>query len=71
MGLLGIPARENGLSKLSDLHCLPRKRMVLRCTAARLPIEAFSTYEWPDAAEYLCGAKCRTAEEAKQIIMSF
>lgn len=69
MGLLDLLAERMNCTYLSDLHCLPRPDAALRRAVADLTPADFSPAEWIDAAEYLCGAVCAGAEEARTAIL--
>lgn len=71
MELLEILALKMGCEYLSDLRRIPRPNDALRSAAAQLPLEAFPAREWLDAAEYLCGVKCQSAEDARNAVLSF
>ena len=65
MGLLDILAERMNYMYLSDLRYLPRTNTGLQCAVADLPFADFSEFEWIDAAEYLYGINCKSAEEAR------
>ena len=69
MGLLDILAEKMNCTYLSDLRFLPRPNAALRQAVSRLPLDDFSEYEWKDAAEYLCGVKCASAEDTRNTIL--
>ena len=69
MGLLDILAERMNCTYLSDLRFLPWPNAALRQAVSRMPLDNFSEYEWKDAAEYLCGVNCVSAEEAKNAIL--
>lgn len=71
MELLEILALKMGCEYLSDLRRIPRPNAALRSAAAKLPPDAFPTREWLDAADYLCGASCQGAEDARNAVLSF
>ena len=71
MELLEILALKMGCEYLSDLRRIPRPNNALRSAAAQLPLDAFPAREWLDAADYLCGAKCLNAEDARNTILLF
>ena len=71
MGLLDTLAEKMNCIYLSDLRFLPRPNAALRQAVADLPLDGFSEYEWKDAAEYLCGVKCRSSKDAKKTILEF
>ena len=71
MDLLDILARETGCTFLSDLKSLPRPNRKLQSAVVRLPFDCFSDHDWLDAADYLCGVKCQSAEEARNALLSF
>ena len=69
MGLVDILAERMNCAYLSDLCFLPRPSEALRQAVDSMPLDDFSEYEWKDAAEYLCGVNCVSAEEAKNAIL--
>ena len=69
MGLLDILAEKMNCTYLSDLWFLPQPNAALRQAVASLPLDDFSEYEWKDAAEYLCGVNCASAEDARNTIL--
>lgn len=69
MGLLDILAEKMNCTYLSDLRFLPQPNAALRQAVASMPLNGFSEYEWKDAAEYLCGVKCVSAEDARNTIL--
>ena len=69
MGLLDILAERMACPYLSDLHFLPRPNEELRQAVASMPLDDFSEHEWKDAADYLCGVKCISAEDARSAIL--
>ena len=69
MGLVDILAERMNCAYLSDLCFLPRPNEALRQAVDSMPRDDFSEYEWKDAAEYLCGVNCVSAEEAKNAIL--
>ena len=69
MGFLDILAEKMNCTYLSELRFLLRPNAVLRQAVASMPLDDFSEYEWKDAAEYLCGVNCVSAEEAKNAIL--
>jgi len=71
MGLLDILAERMDCTYLSVLRFLPRPNAVLRQAVESMPLDNFSEYEWKDAAEYLCGAKCQSAEDARNAVLLF
>ena len=71
MELLEILALKMSCEYLSDLRRVPRPNAALRSAAAQLPLDAFSTREWLDAAYYLCGASCQSAEDARKAVLAF
>ena len=71
MELLEILALKMGCEYLSDLRRIPRPNDALRSAAAQLPFDAFPAREWLDAADYLCGANCQSAEDARNAVLSF
>lgn len=71
MELLEILALKMGCEYLSDLRRIPRPNAALRSAAAQLPLDAFPAWEWLDAADYLCGAECQSAEDARNAVLSF
>lgn len=71
MELLELLALEMGCNYISDLRRIPRPNDALRRTAAQLPLDAFPVREWLDAAEYLCGARCQSADDARNAVLSF
>ena len=71
MDLLDTLTRETGCEFLSDLKALFRPNHALQCAVAKLPLDRFSAHDWLDAADYLCGVKCQSAEEARNALLSF
>ena len=71
MGLLDILAEKMNCTYLSDLRFLPWPNATLRQTLASMSLDDFSEYEWKDAAEYLCGGKYQSAEDARKAVLSF
>lgn len=71
MELLEILALKMGCEYLSDLRRISRPNAALRCLAAKIPLDAFPSREWLDAADYLCGAKSQSAEDARNAVLSF
>lgn len=71
MGLLDILAERMDCTYLSDLRFLPRPNAALQQAVASMPLDSYSAHEWLDAADYLCGAKCQNAEEARKAVRSF
>lgn len=71
MELLEILALKMSCEYLSDLRRIPRPNVVLRSAAAQLPLDAFPAWEWLDAADYLCGASCQSAEDARNTVLAF
>ena len=69
MGLLDILAEKMNCAYLSDLRFLQQPNATLKQIVASMPLDDFSEYEWKDAAEYLCGVNCVSAEEAKNAIL--
>lgn len=69
MGLIDILAEKMNCTYLSDLRFLPRPNEELRQAVAIIPVNDFSEYEWIDAAEYLCGVKCVSVKEARNMIL--
>ena len=69
MGLLDILAEKMKCTYLSDLRFLPQPNAALRQAVASMPLDDFSEYEWKDAAEYLCGVSCASAEEARNTLI--
>lgn len=69
MGLLDILAEKMNCTYLSDLRFLPRPNEMLRQAVASMPLGDFSEYEWRDAAEYLCGVNCASAEKARNTLL--
>ena len=69
MGLLDILAVRMDCTYLSDLRFLSRPNTMLRQAVESMPLDDFSEYEWKDAAEYLCGVKCLSGEESRDIIL--
>ena len=69
MKLLELLALKMGCKYLSDLRRIPRPNDALRSETAQLPLDAFPAYEWLDAADYLCDAKCQSAENARNTIL--
>ena len=71
MELLEILALKMGCEYLSDLRRIPRPNIALRSAAAQFPLDAFPAREWLDAADYLCGASCQSAEDARNTVLAF
>ena len=71
MELLEILALKMSCEYLSDLRRIARPNTALRSAVSQLPLSAFPAREWLDAAEYLCGAKCQSAEDARKAVLSF
>lgn len=71
MGLLDLLAEEMNCTYLSDLRYLPRPNAALQRVAADFAIADFFESEWIDAAEYLCGVKCKSANDARNVILMF
>ena len=71
MELLEILALKMSCEYLSDLRRIPRPNAVLRSAAAQLPLAAFPALEWLDAEDYLCGASCQSAEDARNTVLAF
>ena len=69
MMLLEFLTQQTGCEYLSDLRCIPQPNDVLRSAVARLSLDAFVAHEWIDAANYLCGIRCASAEEARNEIL--
>ena len=69
MGLLDILAEKMNCTYLSDLRFLPQPNATLRRAVADMSLDDFSEYEWKDAAEYLCGVNCASAEDARNTIL--
>ena len=69
MGLLDILAERMNCTYLSDMHFLPRPNAMLQQAVASIPLADFPELEWIDAAEYLCGIKCASAEDARNTIL--
>lgn len=71
MELLEILKIQMDCDYISDLPRLRRPNTTLRRTVSRLSLAAFPAREWLDAADYLCGAKCHTAADARNTLLSF
>ena len=71
MELLELLALKMGCEYLSDLRRISRPNTALQSAAAQLPLAAFPAREWLDAADYLCGASCQSAEDARNAVLSF
>lgn len=71
MELLDTLALKMGCEYLSDLRRIARPSAALRRAAADMPLDSFPAREWLDAADYLCGAKCQSAQDARNAVLSF
>ena len=69
MMLLEVLMQQTGCEYLSDLRRIPQPNDALRSVVAQLPLDAFAAHEWIDAANYLCGIRCESAEEARNAIL--
>lgn len=71
MGLLDILAEKTNCTYLSDLRYLTRPNATLQRAVAEIQLDSFSAHEWLDAADYLCGVKCQSAEDARKAVLFF
>lgn len=69
MMLLEVLMQQTGCEYLSDLRRIPQPNARLRSAVAQLSLDAFAAHEWIDAANYLCGICCESAEEARNAIL--
>ena len=68
--LLDYLAYQMGCGVLSDLRLSQQSERLHKLTAA-IPLGACSEREWLDAADYLCGASCQSAEDARKAVLAF
>ena len=71
MELLEVLTEKMGCEYLSDLRYLKRQNNMLRRAVSHLPLTRFRSLEWLDAADYLCGVKCKNAREARNELLLF
>lgn len=69
MELLELLALKMDCEYLSDLRYLPRPNAMLQRIVEPLPLDDFSEYEWIDAAEYLCGVKCKSFKDSLNAVL--
>lgn len=68
MELLELLARQKHCNYISDLRFLPKSSLHFP-QLRNIALVAYSEQEWMEAAWYLLRSKCRSGEQARQLLM--